>query len=184
MKAHRYISGLAPSARRRQAGFTMVEGVMTALILAVLAGLALRDGGETLARQRLEAATRRIALAIEHGRSAAEASGQPCALELGAQGWQAPTGGDLPGCAQRMSGLEEGLQPAGVELSHNLPAALRFSSNGLVLDGGTVVVSSEDTELRRCLVIALPLGVVRLGRYLGPGQAPPDSAACGPDPTL
>jgi type II secretory pathway pseudopilin PulG len=170
--------------RRPQAGYTVLEGVITALILAVLAALALRDSGETLARQRLEAATRRIALAIEHGRAAAEASGQPCALELGEQGWQAPTGGELPGCAQPITGLDDGGQAAGVELSHNLPDALRFSSTGLVLDGGTVVLSSEGTELRRCLVIALPLGFVRLGRYVGPGQAPPDSAACGPDPTL
>ena len=129
----------------------------------------------------------RLLVLVQHpptSRAVAEASGQPCALELGEQGWQAPTGGELPGCAQPITGLDDGGQAAGVELSHNLPAALRFSSTGLVLDGGTVVLSSEGTELRRCLVIALPLGFVRLGRYVGPGQAPPDSAACGPDPTL
>ncbi|MCP9885119.1 GspH/FimT family protein [Synechococcus sp. ATX 2A4] len=168
----------------QQAGYTLVEGVITAAILALLASLALQHGGKTLAQQRLEAATRRLALGVEQGRAAAEASGRPCALELGEQGWQVPTGGELPGCAAPMVGLDEGVQPADVALSHNLPAALRFSSNGLVLDGGTVVLSSEGTELRRCLVIALPLGVVRLGRYGGAGQAPPDSAACSPDPTL
>ncbi len=59
----------------------------------------------------------------------------------------------------------------GVELHHNLPAALRFSSNGLVLDGGLVVLASAGTPLR-------------LGRYAGPDGGPPESAACEPDPLL
>ncbi len=64
------------------------------------------------------------------------------------------------------------------------PAALRFSSNGLVIDGGTVVLASAGTLLRRCLVIALPLGLVRLGRYAGPDGGLAESAACEPDPLL
>ncbi|MCT0209931.1 MULTISPECIES: hypothetical protein [Synechococcales] len=59
----------------------------------------------------------------------------------------------------------------GVELHHNLPAALRISSNGLVLDGGLVVLASAGTPLR-------------LGRYVGPDGGPPESAACEPDPLL
>ncbi|WP_255140059.1 hypothetical protein [Synechococcus sp. Lug-A] len=75
-----------------------------------------------------------------------------------------------PGCQRQQS-------PA-------LPAALRFSSNGLVLDGSTVVLVSEGTPLRRCLVMALLLGPVRLGRYAGPDGGPPESATCEPDPLL
>jgi hypothetical protein len=71
-----------------------------------------------------------------------------------------------------------------VAVVHNLPPALRFSSNGLVLDGGTVVLSTTGTPLRRCLVMALPLGVVRLGRYAGDPTATPSSAACEVDPSL
>lgn len=172
------------AAQGPQAGFTLIEGLVTVSVLALLAAMALRDGGETLARQRLEAASRRLAIGIEQGRAAAEASGRPCALELGAHGWQAPAGGELPACAAPLAGLDEGVEPAGVALHHNLPAAVRFSSNGLALDGGTVVLSSAGTPLRRCLVIALPLGIVRLGRYGGTGEGAPNSAACGPDPTL
>ncbi|MDP4948193.1 MAG: prepilin-type cleavage/methylation domain-containing protein, partial [Cyanobium sp. MAG_102] len=72
----------------------------------------------------------------------------------------------------------------GVELRHNLPAALRFSSNGLVLDGGTVLISAEGVALRRCLVLSLPLGVVRLGRYVGPAEGTPSSSACVADEAL
>jgi hypothetical protein len=64
-----------------------------------------------------------------------------------------------------------------VKLHHNLPAALRFSSNGQVL-------ASAGTPLWHCLVMALPLGLVRLGRYAGPGGGPSESAACESDPLL
>ena len=73
---------------------------------------------------------------------------------------------------------------AGVNLRHNLPAALRFSSNGLVLDGGTVLISAAGIDLRRCLVLSLPLGVVRLGRYSGSVDGTPSSSACLADGAL
>jgi hypothetical protein len=46
------------------------------------------------------------------------------------------------------------------------------------------VLSSRGTSLRRCLVMALPLGVVRLGRYGADPSTPPDSTACLPDDAL
>jgi hypothetical protein len=63
-----------------------------------------------------------------------------------------------------------------VQLRHNLPGSVRFTSNGLVLDGGTVVVAAEGTALERCVVMSLPLGVVRLGRW--------QNDECRPDPSL
>jgi len=44
---------------------------------------------------------------------------------------------------------------------------LRFSANGLVLDGGTVLISASGGAVVRCLVMSLPLGITRLGRYSG-----------------
>jgi prepilin-type N-terminal cleavage/methylation domain-containing protein len=166
-----------------QAGLTLPELMVGLAVLGLLAGLAIQAGGETLARQRLETAARRVALGIERGRAAAERSGRPCALSLTAAGWQAPAGGGVP-CERASIALGEGVENGSVSVVHNLPAVLRFSSNGLVLDGGTVVLSSAGTPLKRCLVMALPLGVVRLGRYGGAADGPPSSDACQPDPTL
>ena len=61
---------------------------------------------------------------------------------------------------------------------HNFPATLRFTANGLAIDGGVVVLSKAGTGLRRCLVLALPLGLVRLGRYDADPAATPTATNC------
>ena len=167
---------MAERLRPREAAFSLPELVIVALLLGAMAVLGLRQGAESLARERVESATRRIALGLERGRLAAVRSGSPCALRLGEAGWLEPADATLPGCPgiDLLSG--EGIDPGVVMLEHNLPPLVRFSSNGLVLDGGTVRISARGTELERCLVMALPLGVVRLGRW--------EQQACQADPSL
>ena len=116
------------------------------------------------ARWRVESTLRRIALGVELGRVIALRRGSACVMALEGGSWKAPGAAGLPACGAQLD-AEEGLDPAGVRVEHTLPSLVRFSSNGLVLDGGTLVVRSEGTELARCLVISPPLGVVRLGRY-------------------
>jgi prepilin-type N-terminal cleavage/methylation domain-containing protein len=172
----------------RAAAFTLPELLVAVALLALLLGLSWRSGGDTLARQRLEAATRRLAQGLERARAEARRLGRPCALTLGPAGWQQPAGGELPGCRTAAAPLAEPGASAGAEaaiaVQHNLPAALRFTANGLVLDGGTVVLAAAGTPLRRCLVMALPLGVVRLGRYTGEPGGPPAATACVVDEAL
>ena len=54
---------------------------------------------------------------------------------------------------------------AGIKAHTNLPPRLRFSINGLLLDGGLVVFSQQGTSYRPCVVASLPLGVTRQGTY-------------------
>jgi hypothetical protein len=162
-------------------GFTLLEMLLVAAFLALLGLVALRGASRSLAAARLESAVRRLVLGLEQGRTAAERTGRPCALELGEVGWEAPRSSLLPACPGVAGGLggEDGGVAGGeaaVRLEHNLPAAVRFSVNGLVLDGGTVLVRTEGSELVRCLVLSLPLGVVRLGRW--------EAGACLPDASL
>jgi prepilin-type N-terminal cleavage/methylation domain-containing protein len=168
--------------RTAHGGFSLPELLVAIAVLGLLAAMSVGAGQRSLAWMRVESTSRRLALGLEQARQAAERHGQPCALALGPSGWRAPHGGSLPAC-----GITEGTEAepgAGVELRHNLPAALRFSSNGLVLDGGTVLIRAAGIDLRRCLVLSLPLGVVRLGRYSGPVDGTPSSSACLADGAL
>lgn len=167
-----------------EAGLTLPEAVVALAVLALLAAIGLPSGVDALARQRLEAAARLLGQGLEQARAEAVRRGQPCALRLGASGWQAAEGAGLSSCVQPRDGLAEPGLPGPLQLHHNFPAALRFSLNGLVLDGGTVVLSTPGTLRRRCLVLAPPLGVVRVGRYLADPMAGLNSTACVPDPAL
>ena len=164
-------------------GLSLVEVLIAAAIMAILAGIAYGSGGDAVARQRLEAATRRLVVGIDRARQAALRSAQPCSLSLESGGWQLPRDGSAV-CAGAPMGLGEGVADGAVQVHHNFPEALRFSSNGLVLDGGTVVLTSPGTPLQRCLVMALPLGIVRVGRYGSKPAAGPRAEACTPDPQL
>lgn len=168
------------------AGLTLPEALVSVALLGVLSSLALPSAQETLRRQQVESASRQLSTGLELARSRAEQTGQPCGLSLGAQGWEAPAGGSLPACLNEQgAGLSTGIGIGDdVELRHTFPTMLRISGNGLVLDGGTAVLSGAGTSLQRCLVMAPPLGVVRQGRYQGAATSEPSSSACLPDPGL
>ena len=157
-------------------GFSLAELLVGIAIVGLLAVLGWSGGTETLARQRLEAATRRLDQGIQRGRAEAQKLGRPCGLSLAPQGWEPPAASSLTPCIQTLQSLKEPIAAGEVQLVHNFPPVLRFSSNGLVLDGGTAVLSAAGTTLQRCLVMALPLGITRLGRYR--------SGSCEPDPSL
>ena len=112
------------------------------------------------------------------GRMAALRDRQPCALQLSdrlaaAAGW-GPAG--LSGGVTLLAETGAGE----LELRSNLPDAVRFSSNGLVLDGGLVVLSHPSHRQALCLVIGLPLGISRSGVYRGDPGGSLSSSQCQP----
>ena len=154
---------------RASSAFSLPELLIAVTLLGILAALALPSGQGALARMRVEAASRSLMLEIERGRDRALREGRPVVLALeGEQGLLAEA---------RATGAQ-------LAVHHNLPEALRVTANGLLIDGGTVVVASPATPLRRCLVLSLPLGVLRLGAYGSAPEAGLSSDHCRPDPTL
>lgn len=170
-------------------GCSLPELMVAAGLLTALAGVCLGSGVENLARQRLDAASRRLSQGLDKARSTAEERGVACGLRLNQEGWGPtnvagqPLTGDagLPACLSEGHALSEGLNKQSVDLRHNLPAQLRITTNGLLLDSGTVVLSSQGTAHQRCLVVSLPLGIVREGRYSGRSDEPVNSSACRPE---
>jgi len=160
-------------------GMTLPELLVAVLVLGLMATVGLGGVGRSLARTRVEAAARQLAVDLEQARSNAEAAGTPCALELTPQGWSQDPASPLPPCRVDAASLQQQVQ-----VNHNLAGPLRIASNGLLLDGGTVVVAAAGSDLQRCLVVSLPLGVVRSGRTQAPPGAKPRSSDCVVDPSL
>lgn len=165
-------------------GFTLVELMVTVALLGLMAALGLGGSSEQLARLQVDAAARRLVVGIERGRDAAERTGQECALELNPDGWFGRANAVSLACVGADTPLTESFLPSNLLVGSSFSGALRFTANGLAIDGGTVVVGHVDTTLVRCLVISPPLGVMRVGRYAGALMASPKAEQCLPDPLL
>ncbi|MCB4377277.1 prepilin-type N-terminal cleavage/methylation domain-containing protein [Synechococcus sp. MU1650] len=163
----------------RPNGFSLVECLVVVALLGILATLAIPSSSAVQRRLALDSALRRLRVGLDRGRMAAERDRQPCALELSANGWQPPLAGYLPACRGGVTPLVE-TGEGELELRSNLPDAVRFSTNGLVLDGGLVVVSHPSHAQALCLVIGLPLGISRSGVYRGDPSSALSSALCQP----
>ena len=163
----------------RPNGFSLLECLVVVALLGILASLAIPSSSAVQRRLELDSGLRRLRVGLDRGRMAAQRDRQPCALQLSASGWQPPLTGDLPACRGGVTPLAK--TGAGeLELRSNLPDAVRFSSNGLVLDGGLVVLAHPSHAQALCLVIGLPLGISRTGVYRGDPSGSLSSALCLP----
>ena len=143
---------------------SLVELLTAVAIAGILAGTSINASRRPLAHQRLLAAARQLELGIEQARDQAMDQQAPCALALGEAGWIAPDDGSLPACTHATGPLLAGYRGDGLQLKHNI-TALQFTSNGLVLGGGTVRLAIDGLAQERCVVISLPLGITRRGLW-------------------
>ena len=167
------------SCGRRSNGFSLVECLVVVALLGILATLAMPNSSALQRRLELDSGLRRLRVGLDRGRMAAQRDRQPCALQLSATGWQPTLAGDLPACRGGVTSLAD-TGSGELELRSNLPDAVRFSTNGLVLDGGLVVLSHPSHPQAVCLVIGLPLGISRSGVYRGDLNSSLSSALCLP----
>ena len=170
--------------RRASAGFSLVELMVTVAVMGLIASLALLNTATDRDRLQLDAAARRLQLGLERARLVARRAQQACGISLGSESWLEPEQGALPGELVPCSGiglaLQEAFEQGPIRVHTNLPEVIRVSANGLLLDGGTTVLSHARLDRSRCFVVSLPLGVSRVGIY----QADPPELGEAPRSTL
>ena len=154
---------------------SLVELLTAVAIVGILAGTSINASRTPLAHQRLLAAARQLELGIEQARDQAMDQKAPCALALGEFGWIEPEDGSLPACTHAVGPWLAGDRGGGLQLKHNI-TGLQFTTNGLVLGGGTVRLAVDGLVRERCVVISLPLGITRQGLWRE-GQCLPSSKA-------
>lgn len=157
--------------KRSSAGFSLMELVITVALVGVITSFVLINASDDRDRLQLDTAARRLQLGLERARLVARRLQQACGISLGSDGWMLPEQHGSPGELARCPGLglalQEDFSKGPIRLHTNLPPVIRVSSNGLLLDGGTTVLSHARVKRSRCLVVSLPLGVSRVGIYQG-----------------
>ena len=143
---------------------SLPELLIAVAIVGVFTSLSFNASGTALAEQKVLTAVRQLELGIQQARDQAMRQKAPCALALGHDGWHDPEQTNIPTCDQAVGPLLAGDRVTGLQLSHNINR-LQFTSNGLVLGGGTVVLALNGLAHQRCVVISLPLGIVRRGYW-------------------
>jgi prepilin-type N-terminal cleavage/methylation domain-containing protein len=160
-------------------GFSLLELLVTVVIVGILATAVLAQPGRDRDRLALEVGLRRLRMGLDRGRMAAQRQAEPCGLALSQSGWQAPASGALSPCSGASMALAE-LGSSPLQLQSNLPEMLRFTANGLLLDGGLVVLSHPRVSHHLCMVIGLPLGITRSGIYQADPAVAFSSTHCRP----
>ena len=161
-------------------GFTLIELLVVIAVLGILASAVLARPLRQHAQQQLEIASRRLRLGLDRGRLAAERNGEACGLTLSSQGWGAVVDGSLPTCRGAIASLINRGADA-IALQSNLPETVRSTANGLILDGGLVLLKHPDLAQPRCVVIGFLVGITRAGIYQASPEVALSSSRCLPN---
>ena len=151
---------------------SLIEQLIVVSLVGMLASIPIVTGGSDRDRLQLDARARRLHVVLDRARSIARREQRACGVSLSEEGFMAPDEGilsaSLPACPGIGMVLQEVFEQGPIELNTNLPPVLRFTANGLLLDGGIAVLSHQRLATARCLVVSLPLGVSRIGLYHDP----------------
>ena len=151
---------------------SLIEQLIVVSLVGMLASIPVVSGRSDRDQLQLDTSARRLQVGLDRARSMARREQTACGLSLSEEGFAAPDEGILPGaipvCPGLGMALQEGFEQGPVALNTNLPPVLRFTANGLLLDGGIAVLSHQRLTQARCLVVSLPLGVSRIGSYQAP----------------
>ena len=151
---------------------SLIEQLMVVSLVGILASIPILTVRSDRDQLQLDASARRLQVGLARARSIARREQTACGVSLNEEGFTDPDEGSLPGSLPACPGigmaLQEEFEQGPIVLSTNLPPVLRFTANGLLLDGGIAVLSHQRLAIARCLVVSLPLGMSRIGSYQAP----------------
>lgn len=155
-------------------GFTLIEMLAAVIMVGILAAIAAPNLFGLLTRNRINQALSQIEGAIKEGQRQAIRQGKSCRVQINLT--NNTISGDPPNCL-----LNEREIADSINIQTNLPGTtpgIVFSHKGSTTTNGKIVVSSSGSDLKRCFVISLGLGISRTGDY-EPDPDNPDSLSDG-----
>lgn len=140
--------------KKNDRGFTLVEMVVTAIILGVLAAVSVPNLLGMYNRQRANATLEKVEGAIKEAQRLAIRNGRSCTIDID-NSERTISGGCL------LSSREFGDY---ITLNSD-QNTISFTAKGTIPNAAMIRVGSEYTNADRCLVITAGIGLIRTGDY-------------------
>ena len=159
---------------KSERGFTLIELLVAIFIVGILAAIASPNLIGFLSRNRIIAAMNQLEGAIKETQWQAMQLGSTCRVNINPS--TNLVTGNPTRCLLNNRKIKDGITIR-TNLSGN-PPNISFSYKGNTTKMGTIVLSSDNTDLQKCFVIALGTGISRTGRYTGNRTGSVSSTRC------
>lgn len=149
------------SNKKSNYGFTLTELLVTLVIVGIIAAIASPNFLGLLSRIRLEGALQQLLGAINETQRLAMVQGKSCRINI------SPSTHNITANAGCL--LSDRSLNSEIKIRSNFTGStnITFSYKGSTTRAGTIVLSSDHTDLQKCFVIALGTGIKRIGNYNG-----------------
>jgi prepilin-type N-terminal cleavage/methylation domain-containing protein len=154
--------------RETEGGFSLIEMVVVVLVVGILAAIAAPRFLGMYSRTRVNQTLVAVQGALQESQRQAMRSSTPCNLALNASP-PGVTGACLTTGNRSFSRVA--LRTSATTMRFNIKGSVSNTDGSDMTQPITVVVSSPNTNMQRCLVMSVPLGVIRTGVYSGTGTA-------------
>ena len=144
-------------------GFTLVELAIVLIIIGIIGAIAAPSFLGLLNRYRVTQASEKLFGAIYEAQRQAIRQGKLCRVNIDVATNNIT--GNPPNCLLNDRKIEENINIRS-NIRGKIPN-ISFSYRGSTTKMGTIVVSSDNSQLQRCFVISLGTGISRTGIYLG-----------------
>jgi len=155
-------------------GWTLIEMIVTVVIIGILAAMAMPSFGRMQARNQLRGAMADVQGAIREAQRNAIKQGSSCTVELNPTALTVRQASSTPGCVSNPVNLSNVNGVSMTVPSSNTDITFTFKGNPTFNSDTTIALAHEITDIgSRCLVISSELGMMRTGNLVG--------STCTPD---
>lgn len=151
-----------PKGMASHRGFTLTELMIALVVIGIIAAIAVPTFTGLLSRYRLEGSLQQLLGAINEAQRLAMRRGQSCRINIDTNTKNITA--NSPGCLLSNRSLNNEIT---VRSNFTGTTNITFSYKGSTTRAGTIVLSSDYTDLQKCFVISLGTGIKRIGNYNG-----------------
>lgn len=150
--------------REIEGGFTLIEMLVGIVMAGILAAIMAPSFVGMYARSRVNQSVLSVQGALLEGQRQAMRTSTPCNLTLNTTS-SAVTGSCLATSSRPLNRVA--MRASATAMRFDIKGAVAHTDGSAMSQPVTVVISAPNTSLQRCLVMSVPLGLIRTGFYSG-----------------